>query len=538
MMNESIQRLREPAAWVLLGAAAASILGSAFSSGSAIASVGLTTVMLLLAAVLLMVTAPVKSPRVFIVVLVAMILTGIGVLSGVVGLVMGIVNNETFPVIMSSLFHSLSNIAVLGLSGYFLFLVFSDNNLVPRTSDSAVPGMPPMHPTGAQPPMGGMTGAQPAFATGAHMMGQSPTGGQPGYGYPDPANTGQAAMTGQNATGAHYAAAPGQPDPAHTGTGGQVPGAQWGQDAATSGQFGNQGHFDPSQAMQAAPANQTGQGNQVPQSPTGGQPAQEQDGYVKTEQISYLPSGPSSDQQQTQQAYPAATPSTGYPAAQPPADTPGGYSTGGYPGYGQADQGVPHPPAGYPTGGHAAQSAFAPDPANTGQGYSTGGYAGYGQSDPNAASSYSGTAYSGQPTGENPAQTGQGYSTGGYPGYGADAQQSASYAQPAQAYPGYGQPDSSQTGQGYQTGAAGYQSAYQAPAQPAQTAFGQSAQPAQAAQPTQGGGELDATMVHPPLNSNASTQAWPAASSSSDAQNAAQGDNGMDLPAGWYRDEK
>ncbi|MEY9215337.1 hypothetical protein ABH917_004783 [Thermobifida halotolerans] len=181
MNNEAIQRLREPAAWALLGAVAAVMLGALIyvfggepdtgSGGSARAFVdigghvvGPGTVALILAAVALVLTGPNRSPRTFGIVLMAMIELGVGALLGVISLIMGFVAySDTLANAFQHFFVTGANLAVVVFAGLFLIRVFGDPNLVPRSAPNAYPATGAQQAFGQQQP-GYVTGAQPGAA--------------------------------------------------------------------------------------------------------------------------------------------------------------------------------------------------------------------------------------------------------------------------------------------------------------------------------------------------------------------------------------
>ncbi|GAA3970167.1 hypothetical protein FOF52_12860 [Thermobifida alba] len=175
MNNESIQRLREPAAWALLGAVAAILLGaliyvfggSSFGDDTStrFAGIGTTvvgpgTVALILAAVALVLTGPNRSPRTFGIVMMAMIELGIGALFGVISLIMGFVAYGDYSLAnaFQHFFTIGAYLTVVVFAGLFLIRVFGDPNLVPRSAAPAYPA------TGAQPAFGQQ---QPGYVTGA-----------------------------------------------------------------------------------------------------------------------------------------------------------------------------------------------------------------------------------------------------------------------------------------------------------------------------------------------------------------------------------
>jgi len=197
--NESIQRLREPAAWALLGAVAAIQLGALIyvfggESGTGMGGVsgafvdirdavlGPGTVAMVLAAVALVLTGPNRSPRAFGIVMMAMIELGVGALLGVISLIMGFVVYGGYGFLASAFQHFFTTgafLTVVVFAGLFLLRVFNDPTLVPRASAAQA------YPTGAQPSFaqqqpGYLTGAQPSAQTGAwQQQGDSYTQAQP-----------------------------------------------------------------------------------------------------------------------------------------------------------------------------------------------------------------------------------------------------------------------------------------------------------------------------------------------------------------------
>ncbi|WP_285761184.1 hypothetical protein [Nocardiopsis ansamitocini] len=398
MNNEAIQRLREPAAWALIGAAGAimlgalvSIFGADYDATWVMRDIGRNhfanpvTVALLLGGVLLAVTAPTRSPRTFQIVLTAMILLGAGAVFGFISLIMGFIASANFADGVGHFFLMAGYLAFLAVVGLFVFRVFGDTDLVPRNAPAAHPGVP-MQPPAAYP----ATGAQQSFAPqNPNLTGQGyPVApqqqpAQPGYGeqYQQPQQPGYAQPSGaQPAYGA-----------------GQQPPSGYGQQGYGEQQ---QGGYPQTGAQQAYGPDQTGgYAQQQPYDPYQ-QPAQPGYGeqYQQPQQPGYAqPSG----------AQPA------YGAGQQP---PSGY---GQQGYGEQQQG------GYPQTG--AQQAYGPDQTG-GYSQSGGQPAGYGQQQ-----SYD--AY------QQPAQPGYGDQPSAQPGYGEQAP-SAGYGDQKPAYPGY------DTGQG------------------------------------------------------------------------------------------
>ncbi|KIH99924.1 hypothetical protein LP52_04750, partial [Streptomonospora alba] len=206
MNNEALNRLRVPAAWALLGAVVAHMLGGLiyiFGHGSAYDATvsanftavgselfhGPVLVGMLVAAVVLVATAPTKTSVNFPVALVALILLGLAALMGVVGVIMGFVNaGETDALAdgFSSFLAIGGQLAVIAIAGLFVLRVFGDHELVPRSVPQQ--GMPMGQP-GFPPPQ---TGAQQSFAQQGYATGGQqpyaqqgyPTGGQSAYQQP------------------------------------------------------------------------------------------------------------------------------------------------------------------------------------------------------------------------------------------------------------------------------------------------------------------------------------------------------------------
>ena len=234
MKNETLDRLRLPAAWVMVGAVGAlmlsglisliamsSGLSGSFPGGMASAGgrfFGAEVILLLIGAVALVLTSERSRPSALPVVVAAMIMVGVGLLFVLISLITVFVHNAHeiaggFSGFLSTVAHG----AVLGLFGFFLLKAFGDPNLVPRPTPQAGQYNPQQFPQA--------TGAQQAFA---------------GAGYPQ--------TTGQGAQQAYDASAYGQQ----------------GYDASAYGQQG----YDPSQyAPQST--------EQFPQTTTGEQAAQD-----------------------------------------------------------------------------------------------------------------------------------------------------------------------------------------------------------------------------------------------------------------------
>jgi hypothetical protein len=205
--NESIQRLREPAAWALLGATAAVLLGALIhifggpgpDTSARFADVGGSvigpgTVALILAAVALVLTAPNRSPRTFGIVMMAIIELGVGALLGVISLIMGFVayGDLNLAGAFQHFFTIGAYLTVAVFAGIFLIRAFNDPNLVPRATASSYPSgtqqafnqqQTPGYVTGAQ-QSAGQAGAWQQSQTGAGAEAQQAVSGydQSAYG--------------------------------------------------------------------------------------------------------------------------------------------------------------------------------------------------------------------------------------------------------------------------------------------------------------------------------------------------------------------
>ncbi|GAA1757662.1 hypothetical protein [Streptomonospora arabica] len=527
MNNEALNRLRVPAAWALLGAVAAHMLGGVifiFGHGStydATAAANFTSVGtellhgpllvgLLAGAVALVATAPVKTSVNFPVVLTALIMTGFAALMGLVGIVMGFVDaNESRELAdgFTSLLAVGGQLAVTAFAGLFMLRVFGDHELVPRSAPTQQ-GMPMGGPgfpsqTGAQQSFAPQTGGQQAFAQPGY-----PTGGQTAYQQPQ-----QQDWAGQQP----YGAAPAQPgaydpnqqqtyagDPSTAyGYGAQQPAAQqpYGTDPVAGQGYSPDPMGQPAYGAQQVYGTDPAAGQAYSPDPAG-QPAY---GAGSGGQQPYTP---------TWQGQSAAYPQTGagqdpYQPVQPSYDP-----TGGQPSYGQ-------------TGGQAAY----------GQGYQP-GYDAYGQ----------------QPYGtggQQPYATGSGgqpaYGTGGQPAYGAGSGGQQPYA--AGGHPGYGTGTGEQ--QPYAAGTGG-QSAYSSPYDPAQYApqpgsegekaaqdaiqYGWYQQPAEQQQPEAPAEPRRETPLEPFFTDETATDQTAAIDPVYGTPYGQQGAEGTENQ-GWYRDD-
>ncbi|MFC4562019.1 hypothetical protein ACFO4E_09145 [Nocardiopsis mangrovi] len=256
MNIEPLNRLRLPAAWILLGAVGAQILGglidvfgttgvggsiagSFAADGSAYFFSPVLTA-LVLAAVALVITAPQRSSVNFPVVLIGLILTGLSALLAVVTLIMGFVYAGEINEIaggFGGMFAVGGQLAIVIFAGLFQLRVLNDQTLVPRSAPVPV----------GQQPFAPHTGAQQSFAPQQPVQGYAPTGGQAAYQpewgaqqaqqpYADPAQTQQPYADPAQAQQAYA-------DPAHT----QQPQQQVYADPAQP----QQPYADPAQQGQA-----------------------------------------------------------------------------------------------------------------------------------------------------------------------------------------------------------------------------------------------------------------------------------------------
>lgn len=224
MNNETLERLRLPAAWVLIGAVGAGVLagfirliaGSGYpgSFASALGGAGgnffgLSVVVLLAAAVLLVLTSERTRPAAFGVVLTALIFSGLGLLFALINLITEFIAASEIDAISLGFAGFLSTLgqgAVLGIFAFALLKAFNDPNLVPRATPQAQTygGYPQAYgQPGYQDPT--MTGGQPAADPAQAVPGQAQQ--QAAY---DPNQYGQAQVQQHYATGAQQSYAPQQ----------------------------------------------------------------------------------------------------------------------------------------------------------------------------------------------------------------------------------------------------------------------------------------------------------------------------------------
>ncbi|HIY40021.1 MAG TPA: hypothetical protein H9836_02685 [Candidatus Nocardiopsis merdipullorum] len=263
MKNETLDRLRLPAAWVMVGAVGAlmlsglisliamsSGLSGSFPGGMASAGgrfFGAEVILLLIGAVALVLTSERSRPSALPVVVAAMIMVGVGLLFVLINLITVFVDNaheiaNGFSGFLSTVAHG----AVLGLFGFFLLKAFGDPNLVPRPTPQAGQYNPQQFPQA--------TGAQQAFA-GAGYPQTTGQGAQQGY---------DASAYGQQGYGQDVAA---QQQAYGTGAQQAYDASAYGQQGYDASAYGQQG-YDPSQyAPQST--------EQFPQTTTGEQAAQD-----------------------------------------------------------------------------------------------------------------------------------------------------------------------------------------------------------------------------------------------------------------------
>ncbi|MDA8371353.1 MAG: hypothetical protein M0026_16010 [Nocardiopsaceae bacterium] len=376
MNNEAIQRLRVPAAWALLGAVGAHVLGGliyVFGAGGFQGSVASNfyyegsafffspaLIAMILGAVFLVITAPQRSSANFPIVLIGLIFTGIAAFMALITLVMSFVwasEQGAMANGFSALFSIAGRIAVIAFAGLFLLKVFSDQTLVPR---SAPPQMPPM---GQPQSFAPQTGAQQSFAP--QMGAQQSLAAQ---GYADPTQS------------AYQQPQQGYADPTQSAY--QQPQQDWGTQQQGYADLAQQGYGQSWQQGQDAYLQQSGA----------------QESY----QAGYTQSG-------SQQPY-----GQDWQAGQPGYDSVGAqqsqaYGTGGQQAYGSA-----YDPAQYaPQGGVGGEQAY-------GQAYGTGGQQAYG-------SAYDPAQYAPQSGVGGEQAYGQAYGTGGQQAYGS-AYDPAQYA--------------------------------------------------------------------------------------------------------------
>ena len=298
MNNETLERLRLPAAWVLIGAVGAGdlagfirlIAGSGYPgsfasamSGAGGGFYGLSVVIMLAIAVLLVLTSERTRASAFGVVLTSLILSGLGLLFAGINLITEFIAASDLGRIsfgFAGFLTTLGQGAVLGVFAFALLKVLSDQNLVPRATPQAqsYSGYPQGYAQpGHQDPglTGGHPTVDPAQAQQAYGQGQGyDAAAQQAY---DPNQYGQAQQYGTGAQQAYgqgqgYDAAAQQAyDPSQYAPQGEQAGAsgeQAAQEAIDHGWYGQQSQGRPPGAEtfnpgEAGGAGTTGQGGPV-----------------------------------------------------------------------------------------------------------------------------------------------------------------------------------------------------------------------------------------------------------------------------------
>ncbi|MDS1270382.1 hypothetical protein RIF23_08755 [Lipingzhangella sp. LS1_29] len=305
MNSEAIERLREPASWVLLGVvilkqlAALIYIASRNDVGAGIGETvyssamvsaredtfGPVTVLLVVVAVGLMVMAREKSPRTPVVAWFGIVLLGISALFGLVTLIMHFVayGSANMGTAFSGFFVSLGYLAVVVVAGLALIFATMNPALVPKNT-------PPQQSMPQQP---AYTGAQQSFAQQPYgQMDASQTGAyaqqgyaQQGYAQPDPTQTGGYAQQGYTQQGyaqqGYAQQGYAQPDPTQTGGYAQQGYAQQGYaqqgyaqpDPTQTGGYAQQGYTQQGYGQQAAYQYPSGGQQAAYQDPSGGQQA-------------------------------------------------------------------------------------------------------------------------------------------------------------------------------------------------------------------------------------------------------------------------
>ncbi|WP_141921680.1 mediator complex subunit 15 domain-containing protein [Haloactinospora alba] len=397
--------MRVPAAWVLLSAVGAQMLGglirvfgvdTGITGASSVSQnfyeYGATfffnpvLVGMLAVAALLVVTAPRKSGANFPVVLISMILAAVSALLALTTLVMAFVwgadTNQVAAAGFSSVFAHGGQLAFAVIVGVFLLQVLGDRSLVPRAEPPqqmnpamGQPGAPQTFPpqTGAQQPFGQQpapaTGAQQGFAGQQEWVGQS-FGDPAQQGYADPAQQwpqqdpwAQYQQSGAQQSYQQGYADPNEQtyvDPGQGGYGQQWPQqAPWAQYQQSGGQQGFQAGYSPTGGQQGY----AGQQDPWAQYQQSGAQQSYQQGYADPNEQTYVDPGQGGYGQQWPQQDPWAQYQQSGVQYQQSGGQQGfqyGYEpSGGQQAYGQDWQSANPPYAGSPaqseSGGYAAQ---------------------------------------------------------------------------------------------------------------------------------------------------------------------------------------
>ncbi|PWV50018.1 hypothetical protein [Nocardiopsis sp. L17-MgMaSL7] len=382
MNNETLDRLRLPGAWVLLGALGVHMLAGLISviiSSSAqgysfpLAMVanggdffGFTVTLLLVVVVGLVLTSERTRPNSFPVILTSMILVGVGLLFCLIALISGFIDIRPGEggMAFAGFLGRAAQGAVLGFFGFYLIKIFNDPTVVPRAQ--------PQQQMYNQQPFPPATGAQQSFAPAGYPSTDPAVAQQQAYGYDAAAQ--QQAAYGQDAAAQQQAA-----------YGYDVAGQQaaYGQDAAAQqqayGTGAQQAYGQDAAAQQQAAYGYDASGQQAAY---GQDAAAQQQAYGTGAQQAY--GQDAAAQQQAAYGYDASGQQAAYgqdAAAQQQAY---GYDTSGQP---QA----------YNYDASGQQAAYGQDAAAQQQAYGTGAQQAYGQA-------YDPSQYAPQPAVDQQAQ--------------------------------------------------------------------------------------------------------------------------------------
>ncbi|MBQ1084094.1 hypothetical protein [Nocardiopsis sp. B62] len=381
MNNETLDRLRLPGAWVLLGALGVHmlaglisvIIGSSASPQSSFAGAmvanggdffGFTVTLLLVVVVGLVLTSERTRPNSFPVILTSMILVGVGLLFWLIALISGFIDIPPGAggIVFAGFLGRAAQGAVLGFFGFYLIKIFNDPTVVPRAQ--------PQQQMYNQQPFPPATGAQQSFAPAGYPS-TDPAAAQQAYGYDAAAQQqaayGQDAAAQQQAYG-YDAAAQQQAAYGYDASGQQ---AAYGQDAAAQqqayGTGAQQAYGQDAAAQQQAAYGYDASGQQAAY---GQDAAAQQQAYGTGAQQAY--------------GYDAAAQQQAAYGQDPAAQQAYGYDTSGQP---QA----------YNYDASGQQAAYGQDAAAQQQAYGTGAQQSYGQA-------YDPSQYAPQPAVDQQAQ--------------------------------------------------------------------------------------------------------------------------------------
>ena len=251
MNNETLERLRLPGAWVLLGAVGVQMLAGLITiiirsseqyssfplamTGGGGSFYGLTTTLMLIGAVALVLTSERARASAFPVVLTAMIMVGVGLLFCLISAISGFVDVNDGGIAFAGFLSTAASGTVLGFFGFYLIKIFNDPTVVPRAQPQQQ-----MYNQQQFPPA---TGSQQSFA-------------QPGYPAADPMQTGAPQQAyGQDAYGQQAYGQDAAAQQQAYGTGAQQ---AYGQDASGQQQaygqdaYGQQAYGQDAAAQQQA----------------------------------------------------------------------------------------------------------------------------------------------------------------------------------------------------------------------------------------------------------------------------------------------